>query len=206
MPHLAVYVDTTKIENVSSIYENINHMHYEAHKGMGLVALIITDLLGRVIYCEFDGNGAAHDINFYRSSRFFQQLDPVSHIDDDESLIGDHHFTGNVVNRPNSREIVNSFTLLELNQMSGAEREEAKDYNNSVNISRCIVENQNKGGKKFKVVGNNNSCRKPLKTSEGKIVQTIQACFLLQATIYYDVKKTRLWQQYGSVTTWVEWS
>ena len=56
-------VDTTKIQNYNSEDHDISELHYEPHKGMGMKALVITDLTGEPIYCDFNLNGAAYDGN-----------------------------------------------------------------------------------------------------------------------------------------------
>jgi hypothetical protein len=111
-PLLAVHncfflVDTAKHGNVDSLDIPTAHTHYSVHKGFGLVLIIFTDILGRLIWIEvsFDGNSA--DVPLYRISSPYRQADGCTFAIDKTGL-GDQSFVGPSSCLPGASQLLNT--------------------------------------------------------------------------------------------------
>ena len=91
-------VDTVKIESLESCQWETTALHKERHKGMGLFVTIICNVPTNQPIVMSIADGHEHALTSYRSTVFFQQKYDHLKIDDDETLIGDSAYTGNVVN------------------------------------------------------------------------------------------------------------
>lgn len=111
-PALAAYnifflVDTAKSGNVDSLDIPTQHTHYSVHKGFGLVLIIFTDVLGRIIWIEVGFNGNAADVPIYRNSSPYRQADGCTFTIDKTGL-GDQSFVGPSSCLPNASPLQNT--------------------------------------------------------------------------------------------------
>ncbi len=86
-------VDTTKSGNVDSLDIPTQRAHYSIHKGFGLVLIIFTDVLGRIIWIEVGFNGNAADVPIYRNSSPYRQINGCT-FPIDKTGLGDQSFVG----------------------------------------------------------------------------------------------------------------
>ena len=119
-------------------------------------------------------DGHEHALTSYRSTDFFQQLYDYLKIDDDETLIGDSAYTGNVVNRMTSKEFLHSFSEQEIIAQPVEIRQTLRNFNRSKNSNRTTIEQVNRGVKRNALAGDRATMRQSLFLNEAGISDYVE--------------------------------